>query len=1239
MIVMLKRPAERDAGLQEYLREAHTASSPGYHKWVSPEEFGARFGARDEDVQQVEAWLQAHGFAVTRLTKSRGYLEFSGTAAQVREALQTEIHQYEVDGKNYFSIAAEVSVPEAIAPLIRGFAPLNTFPLTSYVREMGRGTLSAVRKGVTAEFTTTNGTKTIYPLAPEDFATQYNLGPLYQAGTDGTGKTIGIIGETNLDLATVSAFRKLFGLPGNNTQVVIDGEDPGVGLTPNVEGYLDVEESGAVAPKATVNFYTGGGSQFQSGLVLGALRAIEDNQAEVISISYGECEQLLEPQGNAMWSGFWEQAAAQGQTVLVSSGDSGPTTCPGVGVVINGQVTFLGLNVNGLASTPWNVAVGGTDFYYTDYGTGGASADSMWNATNDANFGSLKAPLPEQPWDNSLGFDITPLSVTNFGVPGAAGGGGASNCSQFTSPGGLLGNGSTCLSGYAKPAWQNAPGVPSDGVRDLPDVSLFAANGRNLTSYAICAQPNDCAEVTTGEPQVFLVGGTSASAPAMAGIMALVNQKYGRQGQANFTLYALARQQPSVFHDITTGTNDVFCYANAQDCATPVTGVPPIFTTGSIAIESYGVYAAGPGYDLATGLGSLDATLLVNNWNNITFLPTSTTLQISPASIVHGAAVNITTTVKAATGTVAPGGDVRISTNGVQPLLKANELTLTGGTATASWNYFPGGTYSVTANYAGDGTFATSASAPSTLTVTAEPSTTSLNLQYEDEDPASQQGVIVGNVMNGGQVPLSSLLTFTAKPSGQTSQETGDATGTATFTDGTSSVTVPMNAQGVATWSPKSLALGSHSVSVTYSGDVSYGASTAGPLAFTVSKGITLVSAGLEALPTIIVQSGGVSQSEYQAGSSVVAHVRLGALSAFVPPTGKVTISLGPTMTQTVTVTPTNYSNQGLSAANVTFANVPAGTYTLNVTYTGDSNWNAASYSSLGQYVFAAGTAATTTTTLAVTPTSVDSSGAVKFTVTVSSTAPQPGGPVELSANGTIFAGIGLNSTSASGQLTNTGSVTVPATALPEGALQVIAIYTGSLGQTPSTSAAVALNVNFTDFTLSTAATRVTVKSGQSMAVPLLLGGPNGGSTSVTLACAPSTANFSCSLSPATQTLRGAGSSVMTVNAYTTQAAAANVERGGWQNAWRTASGGFAIGFVFLLAMPKRRKLGGALLCFALLSIGTFAAGCGGGGTSGGPPPPPPPTKLNTPAGTYNIVVTGVAGGVTHNSKVMVVVE
>jgi subtilase family serine protease len=1234
MIVMLNRQADRELALTQYLRDAHTAGSLSYHKWITPEEFGARFGARDENVQQVQAWLQSHGFSLTRLTKSRRFLEFSGTAAQVREALHSEIHQYEVEGKTYYSVAAAISIPEAMAPLIRGFAPLNTFPLTSFVHVAGKGTLSAMTRRVKPEFTTTSGGQTFYALAPEDFATQYDVGPVYQAGTDGTGETIGIIGEYNLDLTLTAAFRKLFGLPGDNTQVVIDGEDPGVGaplvlLSPEAEGFLDVEVSGAVAPKATVNYYIAGGTYFQSTVVLAAMRAVEDNQAGVLSVAYGECEQLLGTPGNLFWAGLWEQAAAQGQTVLVASGDYGPNACPIGFVSSTGQITYTGLSVNGLASTPWNVAVGGTDFYYSDYATGGASAATLWNSTNDANYGSLKAPLPEQPWDDSLGLDIPllPLSLVQTIVSvGEASGGGSSNCSQVTAVAGQPG---TCVSGYVKPSWQNAPGVPADGVRDLPDVSLFAGDGRNLTAYAICVEPGDCTPVSSGEPQVSLGGGTSASTAAMAGIMALVDQKYGRQGQANFTLYALANQQPSVFHDITIGTNDVVCDPSDPVCATPV--------PNSSGEDSYGVYAAGPGYDLASGLGSLDVNALIGSWNKITYLPTSTTLLLSPSSITHGASVTVTASVQADSGTLVPTGDVSIGTTSPIPLMAANEITLAGGSATANWTFFPGGTYQVTARYAGDGTFATSTSTPSTLSVTPEPSTTALSLQYYYDDPTTTPPTLhSGTVANGGQAPIGSVWTFQAQPSGQTSQTTGDATGTATFTDGSTSATVPLNSQGIANWSPQVLALGAHSVTVNYSGDASYNASTAGPLTFTVVKGTPRLSAGLDAAVVSIAPG---PTFNYLAGTVVVTVV-LSASNSFVPPTGNVTVNFG-SFTQTAALTTSTYSNHGFASANVTLANVPAGTYPLSASYAGDTNWNAVSYTSSTTYTLVSETTSPTTTTLSISPSSVDSSGSVKFTVTVSASQGQIlpiTGDVILYGNGALIGSAGLPFSTRGSNSVATATVTLPGTDLPSGSLQVVAFYEGSSEYGPSASAPVPLTVTFTDFTLSVGAPRVLVKSGQSASIPLLLGGPNGGSATISLACLPSSGSFGCAVSPSTQVVQGAGSASLTINAYILEAgSSAKLEHQGTQRGLFAASAVFALGFVLMLPLLGREQFRGLAVFFAFLAIGTFVAGCGGGSSQG--VTPPPPANLNAPAGTYSVLVTGTSGSITHNSKITVVIQ
>jgi subtilase family serine protease len=261
------------------------------------------------------------------------------------------------------------------------------------------------------------------------------------------------------------------------------------------------------------------------------------NLAPVISISFGNCE-ANEGIYNQFWNGLWEQAAAQGITVMVSSGDNGSAGCDDD----NSQYyAVYGQAVNGIASTPYNVAVGGTDFYYSDYATGGNSITNYWGSPTQLPAESLKSVLPEQPWnDSQYGFNIYNILDSSRGTESsiAAGSGGASNAAVCST--GQYDEYNNCtgtLSGYPKPSWQSGSGVPTDGVRDLPDVSLFASNGVNYSAYPICATDGDCQSPSGSNPvQIFGVGGTSASAPSFAGIMALVNQKYGRQGQADVVL-------------------------------------------------------------------------------------------------------------------------------------------------------------------------------------------------------------------------------------------------------------------------------------------------------------------------------------------------------------------------------------------------------------------------------------------------------------------------------------------------------------------------------------------------------------------------------------------------------------------------------------------------------------------------------------------------------------------------------
>ena len=231
LILLLNRPPERESALQQFLQAAHTRGSAGYHRWLTPDEFGRRFGPTDADLQTVSAWLTAHGFLVTKIAKSRQFIEFSGTAGALRTAFHSEIHQYEIDGDTHYANSSDLKIPAALAPLVKGVSPLNDFRAKPEVEDLGQGLIARGSKPATPQWTAPNqyGTSNPYEftVAPEDFETQYDLAPLYQAGIDGAGQTIAIINESNIDLSLVEDFQKLFGIAGAAPQVVIDGDDPG----------------------------------------------------------------------------------------------------------------------------------------------------------------------------------------------------------------------------------------------------------------------------------------------------------------------------------------------------------------------------------------------------------------------------------------------------------------------------------------------------------------------------------------------------------------------------------------------------------------------------------------------------------------------------------------------------------------------------------------------------------------------------------------------------------------------------------------------------------------------------------------------------------------------------------------------------------------------------------------------------------------------------------------------------
>jgi subtilase family serine protease len=568
MILVLAASAEQNQALDALIAEQQDPSSNSYRKWLTPEQFAQQFGASRNDVDQVSAWLQSQGFTIDEVPTGGRAIVFSGTAGMVQTAFHTVMKQYRVHGELHTANAADPEIPEALAAVVQGTVTLHDFP---------RHAMTAGKQSV-PEFSSGGSNY----LAPADFATIYNLNPLYAATIDGTGTSIAIVGRTNINISDVQTFRSYFGLPVNNPQIIVNGTNPGI--TSDIdEAILDVEWSGAVARGAAVKFVVSASTNSSDGVDLSAQYIVSHNVAPVMSTSYGSCEAAMGSGEMTFYSNLWQQAASQGISTFISAGDSGAAGCD------EGSETTAsyGRAINGLCSSVYSVCVGGTQFAdttnYSAYWSGGMNATTKQSAISY---------IPEIAWNQS--------GSVSGGSGLWAGGGGASAV-------------------YAKPSWQTGPGVPSDGRRDVPDVSLAAST-------------HDGYLVVLGG-YLYVIGGTSASSPSLAGIMALVNQKNASaQGNPNPVLYQLAVLQAnhttahSYFHDITSGSNTV----------PGVTG-----------------YTAAAGYDLATGLGTINASDFVNFWHDavITTAPSlKAAMSATALTVRQGGSGTSTVTITVAGG-------------------------------------------------------------------------------------------------------------------------------------------------------------------------------------------------------------------------------------------------------------------------------------------------------------------------------------------------------------------------------------------------------------------------------------------------------------------------------------------------------------------------------------------------------------------------------------------------------------
>ncbi|MGB8802494.1 MAG: Ig-like domain repeat protein [Candidatus Acidiferrales bacterium] len=1238
MLLVLQRSPQQESALEQLLDQQQDQSSPNYHQWLTPQQFGQQFGPSDQDVQKITSWLQSHGFQVASISNGRTVIEFSGTAGQVQEAFHTAIHKYSVPTKtgaleDHWANSADPSIPAALAPVVVGINTLHNFPrkpmhVVSGVFKKNRTT--GETKPVNPDFTFTCGTNqsnqpvSCYGLGPYDFATIYNVLPLWNGSPapviDGTGQTIAIIGETDVDMKDIENFRSLFSLPANDPVVILDGPDPGIVPGDETESDLDLEWSGAIAKGATIKFVTSAITNTTLGVDLSALYAVDHNVATVMSESYGICELGLGTAGNQFYNSVWQQAAAQGITVMVSSGDSGSAGCDSQDNPPPAPAEY-GLQVNGFSSTPYNVSVGGTDFNDLSNPT------TYWSSTNNPTTQlSAKSYIPEVPWNDSC----TSQALVFYGYPSNAlqncndqyllgvnvftvgGAGGKSACTTNDGQ-----DASSCSGGYAKPSWQTGTGVPSDGKRDIPDVSFYASSGFYTGSfYVVCEADQTDGVYCDQDPQdlEFLgVGGTSASTPSFAGIMALVNQKTAsRQGNANYTLYKLAAQSGAsctssgtpastcIFYDVTTGTNAMPCddtQAVPVNCGSP----------GQYGVGILTGYNSTAGYDLTTGLGSVNAANLVNKWSSVTsaLKPSATSLSLNPnTSIVHGTAVTVqigVTPAPPATGT--PTGNVSLlSTSTIDP--GVTDFALTNGSVNTTTNVLPGGTYTVTAHYPGDGTFAASDSTPPvSVTITPEGSKTTVSFITQDSQ---------GNIFPFTTGPYGSTVYLRADVSGNSGN--GVPTGTVTFKDNGAAITgipaLTLNSQGnVLPTNPTfTFTAGTHPVTGTYSGDPSFNASTSTAASFTITQAPFTMSLGVA--------------GSAQLGTAVNMFVQPTGVNCGNPPTGTVTFfsgstQLGTPQTLQASTAPSTCQLSGL--ASLSTSSLALGMDLITAKYGGDTNYAAFTTPPSTIYV-----KIPTTMTLSSSAATIQQGQNVTFTATVvpsQAGGPGPTGTVQFIANDI---NIGSPVTLNGGTAQVTTSALTPGAAVPVGAA-----YSGD---TDYQSYAVGIFENVTpgpDFNISFAPATVNVSApGSSATTVLTANAMNGFTASVNLTgCSNLPSESTCSFSPATVAAGGTSTiKVSTTAPSSLVPVSRHVDFGGW----RTTAGAIRIlilcAALLALAIQARRRwnLASAALMFTLL-IGIAACGGGGGGGSTGPTNPGTPVVAN-----QLITVTATSGTITH---------
>jgi subtilase family serine protease len=1144
MLLLLEPSTPQRQALDAELADQLDPKSSDYHHWLTTGAFADAYANSRPDVNAIASWLESHGFAAAPLPSGRGWIEFSGTVAQVEEAFQTRVHAIATASGTRPVLVEAIAVPGALRPLIHGLVSLDGVIAAPAM------TAPEPIAGSTAELARTTSALQAKALSPQLAAQLLHLDSLQTSGVNGKGETIAIAARSNVETRDVAEFRATFGLTASALQIVPNGADPGR-TSDEAEAVLSAAWAGAAAPGAQILLVPAGTTSATDGLDLSLAAIVDEAVAHTVAVGFSACEASLSEARQAFYAAVYRQAAAEGMAIVAAAGDNGASACQATGA----GAANTGYGVNALASTPWNTSVG-----VAALAESGTTAD---------------------------GHSLAGWSPVSAADPANAGGGGKS----------LL---------YSAPAWQPLPAQDSTGAggyaRLMPDVALPTAVDSGLNrGLAYCLSRSATGSVSSGGCVAVRSGGSAAAAAMFAGIASLLAAKDGPQGNLAPELYELSRRG-GIFNDVQEGSNKLFCAAGSTECD---------------AIGQIG-FTAVAGYDMATGLGSVDAQKLVSAWAtpeatgtgaasvNLSVTPTVPNTTYNPT-----AQITLTANVVSGTGGATPTGTVLFADAETGGDLNPSGSTLDAN-GVANYTFTSGlkiGGNNITAIYSGDATYASVTSQP--LVVTAEPSTTSLTVVPATTKPtAGLPFTVTVNITVGTPPP------GTVAPTGKvTLNVDGLPTATASLvtTGGVTSATFP---------SVTINAAGDHPLQAVYAGDANYAASTAPPVTVTIGKGATVTA--LTAVPPTL--TAGMPETF----TATIAPTNVASGTTYTI-TGTVSFYDGTTLLGTAVI-----NANTASLANVTLS--PAVLHTITAVYSGDTSWAA----STSNAITLQSVLLPDVVTLELNINTIGPGQLVTLAASVTPLLP-PATNIEQNPTGNV---IFYNGTTVMGTVAltagpnNTSSATLISGTLPGGNNVLTAYYVGDLYFAPGISNPVTIDVQ--DFSITPSPTNpptnLTIVKGTSGSASFIVTGLGGYNDLVQVVCSvPTQVDMTCAATP--QQVRPTAVVSFTVQTY----AAGGTPTAGNNRAplWPPAAGGTALAVLVFFVLPagrrrrmfteRTRRFVAVLLLLA--GLGGAGIGCSNSVTA--------PQNTGTPLGvaTLTIVATAYIDNTVINRTVFLTVN